>query len=74
MKEIVLDRSVSEWVAEFPVISDIMQKNEVVWLNDQLLPFESAIVKSELQASDIKDASERLDRFASYFKKVFPVY
>ncbi len=72
MEKIVLGKPMGEWVREFPVISDIIQKNEVVWMNENLLPFESAIKKSELQANDILEASERLNRFASYFRKVFP--
>ncbi len=72
MEKNILGIPVSEWIKEFPLVSDIIQKNEVIWLNDQKLPFESAIKKSELQANDIKDASERLKRFASYFKKAFP--
>lgn len=68
----VMGKTVSEWIAAFPVIHDIMQKKETVWLNENVMPFEEAILQSELQAKDIKDASDRLNRFASYFKKVFP--
>ncbi len=72
MERYIMGKSESEWIKEFPIIDDIIQKNEVVWLNDKKIPFEKAIKKSELQADDIKDASDRLKRFASYLKKVFP--
>lgn len=68
----VAGKTISEWIDEVPVIADIMDKRETVWLNTDLLPFEEAILKSELQKKDIKDASDRLRRFASYLKRVFP--
>lgn len=68
----IAGKTVSEWKAEIPVISDIIDKNETMWLNPHLLPFDEAITSSALQADDIKDASDRLSRFSSYLKKVFP--
>lgn len=72
MEKNILGKSVREWIEEYPIISDIIRRNEVVWLNENMLPFEVAVQKSELKAEDIKKASDRLKRFASYFKKVFP--
>ena len=72
MKNKILGKTAEEWVTEFPIISDIMKKKETIWLNGSVLPYAEAIQKSELQMRDIKDASDRLDRFASYFKVAFP--
>ena len=72
LSKMVLDKSVGEWVSEFPIIEDVIDKKETIWLNDGVLPFDEAIKTSMLTREDIKDASDRLKRFASYFKKVFP--
>ena len=68
----VMGKPISEWIGEFPILSDMIEKKETVWLNENVLPFHEAIAQSELQAEDIRDASDRLKRFANYFKKVFP--
>ena len=65
-------KSVLEWAAEVPVVADMMAMKETVWLNEQQLPFEQAICTSAVSAEDVRDASDRLKRFASYFKKAFP--
>lgn len=72
LSKMIKGKSVSAWIEEVPIIYDVMQKKETLWLNENVMPFEKAIVQSELQQKDIKDASDRLKRFASYFKKVFP--
>ena len=68
----VLNKSISEWISEFPIIRSIVDMKEDVWLNDRVLPFAEAISDSQLTKADIKDASDRLRRFAPYFKTVFP--
>lgn len=72
MEDKILGKTVNEWINEFPIISDIMEKKETIWLNGEVLPYAEAILNSELQMKDIKDASDRLDRFASYFTRAFP--
>ena len=68
----VLGKSISEWKREFPIIEKISSCEEAVWLNEGKLPFAEAIKDSPLTAADVRDASERLKRFASYFKVAFP--
>lgn len=68
----VLGKPISEWVAKVPVIEKITAREEAVWLNENRKNFADALAGSELQEKDIKEASDRLKRFASYFKKVFP--
>ncbi|MBR6570193.1 MAG: D-serine ammonia-lyase [Clostridia bacterium] len=58
--------------ARLPVVAQIMAMRETFWQNDRLLPFEQAIRTSVLSAADVKDASDRLKRFAAYFKAAFP--
>ena len=73
MTKTVIGKPRSEWVREFPIIDELIQKKENLWINAGKLPFAEAIKSSSLGAEDIKDASARLDRFASYFKKVFQI-
>ena len=68
----VMGKSVVDWISEFPIISDLIDRKETVWLNNNLLPYNEAMSISELKLDDIKDAADRLERFASYFKKAFP--
>jgi len=65
-------KSIQDWTAEIPVVADMMAMKETVWRNEQKLPFEQAISTSAVSAEDVKDASDRLKRFSSYFKKAFP--
>ena len=69
---IILGKSFSEWVKEFPIIEKISKCEETVWLNEEKKPFADAIKDSPLTENDVKDASARLKRFASYFKVAFP--
>lgn len=70
--KIILGKPLDTWIKEFPIIDDLIKSNETIWINENKLPFSDAIKKSQLTKSDIEDASKRLQRFASYFKKVFP--
>lgn len=72
LEKTVMGTTVGEWIARAPVIRDVIEKNEVLWLNEGVLPFEKAMHSSELGREDVADASRRLSRFAAYFKKVFP--
>ncbi len=68
----VLNKTVRQWVEEYPLIQDIINLKETIWLNDGTFSFEDALKSSELGEKDIKDASDRLKRFSAYFRKVFP--
>ena len=68
----VLNKTVKKWISEIPIVEDVVKGEEALWLNPDKKPFSEAKEKSALKAEDIKDASDRLKRFASYFKRVFP--
>ena len=71
-KNTVLGKTVSEWTKDVPIIEKIIGCDEAMWLNPGKKSFSEAIKHSILTADDVKDASDRLNRFRSYFKKVFP--
>lgn len=72
MKSKEFQKSLAEWIAEFPLIERIARGEEAVFYNDKRLPTEQALALSPLTEADVRDASARLARFAAYFKAAFP--
>lgn len=68
----VAGKTVDKWIEELPLIKDIINLKETFWQNENVLLFDEAIKDCVLSENDVKDASLRLDRFAQYFKTVFP--
>ena len=52
----------------FPLIADMAAGKEVVWYNPNL----SSVNPTEVTMADVEDAAARLQRFASYIRRVFP--
>lgn len=61
-----------KWERRFPILKDMVELKETVWINPDKQPFSDAIKTASLGIDDIQDASDRLDRFAAYFIKAFP--
>lgn len=57
---------------EFPILRAIEARQETTWINDRKLPFAQALAECPLIMEDVLDASDRLDRFADYFRTAFP--
>ncbi|MET2947154.1 D-serine ammonia-lyase [Vibrio owensii] len=57
---------------EFPLVKRLIDLEEVVWFNPNITTLEEGLPFVGLGAANIKDASERLDRFAPYLMKAFP--
>ena len=55
-----------------PVVTQLKALQEVLWQNPGRLPTAEALENSPLTMTQLQDASDRLDRFASYFKSAFP--
>ena len=70
--KIVAGRSVADWIASYPVVSDICALKETAWINPDKLPFAQAVENCPLGLADIEDAAARLERFAPYLATVFP--
>lgn len=60
-----------KFIDTIPAVADAAALNETFWLNDKKLP-EAEQNITEVNPGQIKDASDRLIRFAPYLKKVFP--
>ena len=57
--------------AEYPLVNKLIATEEVFWINPNIEKYETAIKDSPLNEENVKDAEERLKRFAPYIAKVF---
>ncbi|MCY9511208.1 D-serine ammonia-lyase [Paenibacillus larvae] len=55
-----------------PLLNKLISMEEVFWINPNIEKFQTGIKKSPLTQDDVRDAEERLKRFAPYIAKVFP--
>ena len=60
------------WKDKLPLIGNIMNLEEVFWENPLLETTKTGLEKVKVTAADVKDASDRLKRFAPYIQLVFP--
>ncbi|MED4351438.1 D-serine ammonia-lyase [Schinkia azotoformans] len=58
--------------AQYPLFNQLISTDELFWTNPNQEKFHTAIEKSPLSHEDVKQAEERLVRFAPYIAKVFP--
>lgn len=63
---------VNKWKAELPLIGQMMEQEEVLWLNPLVESTDTGIPKTGVTAADVQDAADRLKRFAPYIAHVFP--
>lgn len=57
---------------DFPLIKKIKDLNEVFWINPKYESFETIKDKLQISEEDVKDAEDRLNRFAPYIESTFP--
>jgi D-serine dehydratase len=70
--KIIEGKTIEEWMEQYPLLSKIIATEEVFWTNPKYENFEDAMKKVSLSEEDVKDAEDRLNRFAPYIAKVFP--
>ena len=54
------------------LIDDLRNQKETLWRNPKLLPAVRALPRCSLSMADVKDAADRLERFAAFFRVAFP--
>lgn len=59
-------------INETPVIKDLMEEKELVWMNPKKVSYKEAMERQELGMTDIEEAEARLKRFAPLIMKCFP--
>ena len=62
----------NKWRAELPLIGQMMEREEVLWLNPLVESTATGIPKTGVTATDVQAAADRLKRFAPYIAHVFP--
>lgn len=65
-------KTIQEWKDENPIINDLAALKEVFWSNPKYKSFQDGFNHIPLTEEDVKDAEERLKRFAPYIAQVFP--
>ena len=65
-------KTMDECINEFPILKSIIHTQEVFWVNPKLEDFEKAVKKISLNEDNVKDAENRLSRFAPLISKLFP--
>lgn len=72
MNEVILNEELSTWLEEYPLLKNIIALDETLWINPKYSKFNIAMKNISLSEVDVKEAEERLNRFAPYIAKVFP--
>lgn len=57
---------------DFPLLDELKNMKEVIWYNDNYTGFDEVKDTLPIYYDDVVEASERLERFAPYIKRVFP--
>lgn len=68
----MLNKKISTWTKEYPLLKEMIDLQEILWINPKYSSFKEAIDKISISQEDIIDAERRLERFAPYIAKVFP--
>ncbi|WP_420911262.1 D-serine ammonia-lyase [Lysinibacillus fusiformis] len=68
----MMKKDMQIWKEQYPLFDKLTGMEEVFWINPNMEIFQSGIKKSPLNEADVRDAEERLVRFAPYIAKVFP--
>ena len=64
--------NVEDLKSRVPIIEQLEKKEEVCWINPQKSSTKEALEKLHLSMRDVKEAEERLTRFAPFIMKEFP--
>lgn len=62
----------SNLAEQFPIIRDMQEEKEIVWINPDKSTYEKSMKETELTMKDVYDAQMRLERFAPFIMKCFP--
>lgn len=64
-------KNIQEMEDKFPLIKDMEQAREVIWINPHLSSMKEIVKKQSLSMADIDDAECRWDRFAPFIRRAF---
>lgn len=66
-----MNSGLQKYMDTIPAVKDAARLKETFWLNDKMVPEKEQHI-TQVNPEQIKDASDRLVRFAPYLKRVFP--
>lgn len=66
----VAGKSIEQWKREYPLLSEMMATKEVFWTNPGYAPIARAALS--VTADEVREAEERLRRFAPFIQRAFP--
>lgn len=70
--QLILEKPASQWLQECPLLENMMAARSVTWFNASLQPADLGLKNLPLSFESVKDAEQRLSRFAPYLAQVFP--
>ena len=68
----VLNRTLEQWFASFPLLEDVVAYREVLWQPDSLAPASEMLSRLPFGLSAMEDAANRLERFRPLVAELFP--
>jgi D-serine dehydratase len=71
MIDSVYGKPLDAWLRDYPLLRQLMELQPVEWFNPAVAPLVDAIDDIPLDASDVADASARLQRFAPLLAQAF---
>lgn len=68
----MIPKDVEKLIQKYPLVANLVQLKETAWFNPNITSLTDGLSYVTLSEQDIKDASDRLARFAPYLCKAFP--
>lgn len=72
MKKTFHDKPLEEWLAQCPVLADIIATKPTFWFNQEIKKISQTRDQTVFNQADVKDAANRLERFRPYIAQAFP--
>ncbi len=63
---------IKQLVTDYPLVQQLIDLQELAWFNPNITTLAEGLPYVGLDQNDVKDASDRLKRFAPYLCKAFP--
>lgn len=64
--------NINQLTEQYPLVKELIELKEISWFNPSITSLEEGLPYVGLGVENIKDASDRLKRFAPYLVKAFP--
>ncbi|OCG13932.1 D-serine ammonia-lyase [Gilliamella apicola] len=68
----MIPKDVEKLIQKYPLVANLVQLKETAWFNPNITSLTDGLSYVTLGGQDVKDASNRLARFAPYLCKAFP--